>query len=85
MPKNKLVVLSNVVDQCSSEQFKSVFAPLSELPPNCSKAEMISHCFNKELAAYGIKSYPSPDKTQIFINDEEMCKVLDFFKNKGYT
>jgi hypothetical protein len=29
MAENKLVVVSNVLDQCSSEQFKSVFAQLS--------------------------------------------------------
>ncbi len=38
--------------------------------------EMISHCLNTELGAYGFKSYVSPDKTAGFINDEGMCKVI---------
>ena len=45
---------------------------------------MISHCLNTELGAYGFKSYISPDKTAVFIDDEGMSKVMDFFKGKGY-
>lgn len=45
---------------------------------------MISHCLNKELVAYGLKTRISPYKTAVFIDDEGMCKVLDFFKGKGY-
>ncbi len=45
---------------------------------------MISHCLNTELGAYEFKSYISPDKTAVFIDDEGMSKVMDFFKGKGY-
>lgn len=50
----------------------------------CTNAEIVSNCFNIELGAYGLKTYISPDKTAVFIDDEGMCKVLDFFQNKGY-
>jgi hypothetical protein len=45
---------------------------------------MISHCLNKELGAYGFKSYTSPDRTMVLINDETMSKVVDFFHGTGY-
>ena len=72
------------MDTCSKSELESVFAPLADLPASCTKAEMISHCLDTELGAYGFKSYPSPDKTAVLINDEGMCKVMDFFKGKGY-
>lgn len=43
-----------------------------------------SHWLNKELSAYGFNRYTSPDKSQFFINDDAMCKVVDFFKGTGY-
>ena len=72
------------MDKCSKSQLESVFAPVADLPASYTKAEMISHCLNRELGAYGFKSYTSPDKTTVLINDEGMCKVLDFFKGKDY-
>jgi len=81
---NKLQIAENIVDICSKHQLESVFAPLSDLSGSCTKAQMISHCLNTELGAYGLETYLSPDKTAVFINDEGMCKVLDFFKGKGY-
>ena len=57
---------------------------MADLPASCTKAEMISHCLNHELGAYGVKTYTSPDKASVFIDDEAMCKVFDFFKGKGY-
>ena len=81
---NKLEIIEAVVDTCSKSQLESVFAPLADLPASCTKAEMISHCLNTELGAYGFKSYISPDKTAVFIDDGGMCKVMDFFKGKGY-
>jgi hypothetical protein len=55
-----------------------------DLPVSSTKAEMISHCLNNELGAYGFHSYPSPDKTMVLIDDETMRKVVDFFNKKGY-
>lgn len=81
---NELELIEAAVDTCSKSHLESVFAPLADLPGSCTKAEMISHCLNTELGAYGFKSYTSPDKTAVFINDEGMCAVTDFFKNKGY-
>lgn len=37
-----------------------------------------------ELGAYGLKTYVVPDKISVYIDDEGMCKALDFFKGKIY-
>lgn len=81
---NKLEVISKVVDQCSKDQLHNIISPLADIPASCTKAEMISHCLNTELGSYGFNTYTSPDKTTVFVNDETMCKVMDFFKPKGY-
>lgn len=77
---NRLTVVSDMIDQCSKEQFKSVFSPLADLPLSST----ISYSLNKELGAYGLNTYTSPDKTMVLVNDETVCKVIDFFNNKGY-
>lgn len=82
---NKLLIVSDILDHCSKEQLQSVFAPLAGLPPTTTKAEMISHCLNHELGAYGFQSYTSPDKSMVFINDEAMCHIVDFLKERGFT
>ena len=84
MTSSKLKIIETVIDECSKAQLESVFAPIATLPESCTKAEMISHCLNVELGAYGFKTNVSPDKTTIFINDENMSKVLDFFSRKSY-
>ena len=84
MTSSKLKIIETVIDECSKAQLESVFAPIATLPESCTKAEMISHCLNVELGAYGFKTNVSPDKTTIFINDENMSKVLDFFSGKSY-
>ena len=81
---NKLELIDAAIDTCLESQLGSVFEPLKGLPSSCTKAEMISHCLNTELGAYGFKSYTSPDKTAVLIDDGEMSKVTDFFKGKGY-
>jgi hypothetical protein len=81
---NSLQIADNIVDVCSKHQLKSVFALLADLPGTSTKAEMISYYLNIELGAYGLETHISPDKTAVFIDDEGMCKVLDFFKDKGY-
>ena len=80
----QLEIVEALVDSCSKPSLESVFAPLTDLPASCTKAEMVSHCLSTELGAYGFKSYVSPDKTAVLINDEGMCKVMDFFKGKAY-
>lgn len=79
-----LKIIETVVDTCAESQLESVFSPIADMPASCTKAEMISHCLNTELGAYGIKSYTSPDKTAVLIDDQGMSKVLDFFKGKAY-
>lgn len=75
---NKLEVISNIRDKCSKSQFENIFTPLSDLPSSSTKTEMISHCLNIELGAYGFKSYISPDRIMVLLNDEGICKVIDF-------
>ena len=84
MNMNTLEIIENAVDSCSKAQLESVFAPLADLPPSSTKAELISHCLNTELSAYGFQTYTSPDKTAVFIDDRGMCQVIDFFKGTGY-
>ena len=40
---------------------------------------------NTELKAFGVRSYTSPDKTTVLINDEGMSKVMDFFEGKSHS
>ena len=82
--KNKLEVISKIVDECSKDQLTNVFDSIADLLATSTKAEMISHCFNTELGGSGFNTYTSPDKTMVLINDETMCKVVDFFNSKGY-
>lgn len=84
MISNKLQILNEVLDECSKEHLHSLFSPIVELPNTSTKAEMISHCINKELGAYGFQTYTSPDKTMVFVDDEAMCKVADFLNQKGF-
>ena len=81
---SSLEKIDQIIDICSPQQLESVFASISDLPDLATKAEMISHCLNVELGAYGLKTYVSPDKTSVFINDDGMGKVLNFFQGKGY-
>lgn len=66
-----------VVDQCSTQELMN-----PELV-SITKAEQISGCLNRELGAYGVKSHVTPDKTSIFIDDQGMSKVLNFFEGKS--
>lgn len=79
-----LVPIEKIIDICSDEQLKLIFEPVVDLPDSYTRAELVAYCFNKELGSYGLKTYVSPDKTSVFIDDEGMCKVLDFFKGKAY-
>jgi len=80
----ELQLITQVLDQCSAEYLHNVFSPIADLPSTSTAAEMVCHCFNKELAAYGIQTYTSPDKTMVLINDQSMSRVLDFFHGTGF-
>lgn len=77
----ELKVIEKVVDICAKQQL-DILAP--NLPASCTKAEMLSHCMNTELGAYGLTTHVSPDKLSVFIDDEGMSKVFDFLYNRGY-
>jgi len=69
------------LDQCSKEYLNSSAIP--ELAHTSTKAEMISHCLNQELGAYGFQSYVSPDKSMVLIDDQTMSRVVQFLDTKG--
>jgi hypothetical protein len=48
---NKLNIVQDIIQKCSKEQLQIVFAPTAGLPNTSTKAEIISHCLNKELGA----------------------------------
>lgn len=81
MNQTHLDLISKSLEQCSTEQLESILAPISS---SSTSAEMISYCLNKELNTYGIVTYVSPDKTTVLVNDESMCKVLDYFHGKDF-
>jgi len=83
---SKLTIVKKILDECSQAELENLFSPIRNLPAGTcsSKAEMISHCLNTELGAYGIKTYVSPDQMSILINDDTMCHIVDFFNKKGY-
>lgn len=80
----QLEIVNYIIDICSKEKLETVLAPVTDLPGDFTKAEIVSHCLNKQLGAYGVKNYITPDKTAVYINDDGICKVLNFFHGKGY-
>jgi hypothetical protein len=77
---DKSLVLIEVLDKCAPDYLQGLFDPIINLPPGSTKAEQIIACLNHELAAYGFKSYVSPDRSKILLDDETMSKVFTFFK-----
>lgn len=72
----------------SLELTKAIIEQCETVDPNFldsfTKAERISYCFNKELGAYGITTHVSPDKTSVYLDNQGMCQVLDFFEGKAF-
>ena len=66
----------HIIDKCSDDQLTQ------NLLEFMTSADYISYCFNNELAAYGLKTYVSPDKYYVYIDNEGMSKVLSFFNGK---
>jgi hypothetical protein len=83
---NRVLTLTvdKILEECPEHLRNHLFAPIKDLPASSTKAEIISHCLNKELGVYGFHSYPSPDKTMVLINDNTMCEIVDFFHQNGY-
>lgn len=73
-----------ILEDCPEHLRNHLFAPIKDLPASSTKAEIISYCLNQELGAYGFQSYVSADKTMVLINDDTMCKIVDFFNQNGY-
>ena len=57
----------------------------ADLSDTSSLADAISFCLNTELGAYSLKTHVSPDKISVLIDDQNMCKLLDFFKGKSFA
>lgn len=80
----KTALVTKIIDTCSKETLDNLFGPILDLPEFSTKAEIISHCLNKELGAYGFQTYVSPDNTSILINDETMCQIMSFLNKEGF-
>jgi hypothetical protein len=79
---DKSIVLVEVLDKCAPDYLQGLFDPIINLPADSTKAEQIIACLNHELAAYGFKSYASPDRSAILVDDDTMSKVFTFFNNE---
>ena len=67
-----------VIDKCSQQELMN-----PEILDSITKAQHISNCLNQELGAYGIKTLVSPDKNTVFIDNNGMSQVLNFFEGKS--
>ena len=74
---SKFEIAKQVIDKCNNDQLIS-----QSLPKFFTVADHISYCFNNELNAYGLKTYVSPDKSCVYIDNEGMSQVLSFFDDK---
>jgi hypothetical protein len=63
---------------------KNIIASLATGYGYSNKAELVCQCLNKKLSGYGFYSYPSADNTAVLVNDDTICKVLNFFTKKEY-
>ena len=71
-------IAKKVADQCAKEELLS-----PDLVGLISSAENISSCLNRELGAYGIVTSVSPDKKAVYIDNEGMSQILNFFEGKS--
>lgn len=75
---SKYEIAKTVIDKCSND-----IIDISLLEP-ITKAEHVSECLNRELSSYGLKTSVSPDKTSVFIDDQGMSQVINYFEGTGY-
>ena len=71
-------IARKVVDHCAKEDLLS-----SDLVDLISSAKNISSCLNRELGAYGIVTSVSPDQKAVYIDNEGMSQILNFFEGKS--
>jgi hypothetical protein len=75
---SKFEVAKTVIDKCNTDIIDI------SLLENISRAEHVSECLNSELSAYGLKTFVSPDKTSVLIDDQGMSQVINYFQGTGY-
>ena len=75
---SKYEIARNVIDKCSTDIIDM------SLLESIVKAEHVSECLNRELSAYGLNTFVSPDKTSVFIDDQGMSQVINYFEGTGY-
>ena len=84
MAKNTLEIVEKIVEVCNDEKLvQDIISSIEEGYGFSSKVELVCQCLNKELGAYGFHSDPSAYKTAVLVNDETMCKVIEFFNQTG--
>lgn len=75
---SKYEIVKAAIDHCNSD-----LIDISLIDP-ISKAEYVSECLNRELSAYGLNTYVSPDKTSVLIDDQGMSTVINYFEGTGF-
>ena len=75
---SKYEIARNVIDKCSTDIIDM------SLLESIVKAEHVSECLNRELSAYGLNTFVSPDKTSVVIDDQGMTQVINYFEGTGY-
>jgi hypothetical protein len=75
---SKYEIAKTVIDKCSTD-----IIDISLLEP-ITKAERVSEYLNRELSAYGLNTFVSPDKTSVLIDDQGMSQVINYFEGTGY-
>ena len=76
---HNLELTKTIIDQCETDLLLD-----SNLLDSFTKVERISYCFNRELGAYGINTHVSPDRTSVYLDNQGMSQVLDFFEGKTF-
>jgi len=84
MNKSKLELITTTIDQCSKDRLENLFYDSNNMTNLSYKVERINECLNNELNAYGIKTFLGPDLSSIYIDDNSMCQILEFFNQNNY-
>jgi hypothetical protein len=79
----EIQTIEKIIETCSQQDLTSgnLFNPNLSVSTN---AEIVSECLNKELSAFGFQTYVTPDRTAVYIDDQNMSRVVDYVRNNGF-
>jgi predicted Zn-dependent peptidase len=75
---SKYEIAKTVIDKCNTD-----IIDMSLLEP-ITKEEHVSECLNREFSSYGLNIFVSLDKTSVFIDDQGMSQVINYFEGTVY-